>query len=147
MELLLQRTKLLDHATIGELTDDAGHVCWILEDRVRERPGVPVAEWKVAGETAVPSGRYKVIINESARFGRPLPLLVGVPGFSGVRIHPGNDHDDTEGCLLPGAKFTGDGVVLESRKAFAQLFELIDGAIEGGEEVWITIQNPVAVEA
>jgi hypothetical protein len=43
----------------------------------------------VAHETAIPAGRYRVIINRSERFGRMLPRLLEVPGFDGILIHPG----------------------------------------------------------
>ena len=46
--------------------------------------GEPVAAWKVPGETAIPSGRYRVTITPSARFKRELPLLNRVAGFEGA---------------------------------------------------------------
>ena len=67
-----------------------------------------------------------------------LPLLLDVDGFEGVRIHPGNTDKDTEGCLLPGARYAQDAV-LDSRKAFSQLYDKIANGLEEGE-VWITIK-------
>ena len=89
MELSLKRLWLSETTTVGTLAIDGTFECYTLEDKVREK--------KIKGITAIPAGRYKVIITESPRFKRPLPLQLNVPGFEGVRIHPGNDAGDTEG--------------------------------------------------
>lgn len=132
MELLLKRDPNPDY-TIGKLYLNGKYQCFILEDPVRVK--------KIHGETAIPSGRYKVIITWSKRFKRRLPLLLDVPNFEGVRMHSGNDVDDTEGCLLTGEYRSKSGKqVLNSRKAFDPLFEKLDEALKK-EEVWITITN------
>ncbi len=70
-------------------------------------------------------------------------MLNMVEGFSGVRIHPGNTNKDTEGCILPGTSVAADGEsVQESRKAFEKLYELIDGHLGEGDDVFIEIRNP-----
>lgn len=101
MDLRLERLWLAPLDTIGTFLIDGLFECFVLEDQVRE-PGV-----KVPGQTAIPVGRYEVIITPSQRFKEDLPLLVGVPGFEGVRIHAGNTHEDTEGCILVGQVLTG----------------------------------------
>lgn len=148
MELLLRRRASLKRATLGELYADGHLACFTLEDIVREIPGRPVAEWKIAGETAIPAGRYQVVITHSARFGRELPLLAAVPGFTGVRMHPGNTAADTEGCILVGTQIAGETIV-ESRSAFASLFARIRQALDNGEQVWLEIRNaaPAVQEA
>jgi hypothetical protein len=67
------------------------------------------------------------VVTFSNRFQKPLPLLLAVPGFSGVRIHSGNTAADTEGCILVGASDgnPGDGWLGRSREAFATLFAKI----------------------
>jgi hypothetical protein len=65
-------------------------------------------------------GTYAVRLTMSPRFGRILPLLIDVPGFDGVRIHPGNTAADTEGCLLVGTGRTED-TITGSRDAFNAL--------------------------
>lgn len=139
MKLTLTRNPSAHNCTIGDLAVDGEHQCFTLEDEVREVEGKPVTEWKIAGQTAIPRGRYEVIINHSARFKRDLPLLLNVPGFVGVRIHPGNTAEDTEGCILVGEKVLGSAIG-ESRKAFAELMLLMQDAIAAGEKVHIEIQ-------
>jgi len=111
---------------------DGRKECFILEDVVRPD--------KVYGKTAIPEGTYEVLITWSPRFKRQLPLLVNVPNYQGVRIHPGNTPDHTEGCLLPGTTRAADSVG-ESRKAFDKLFAKIEAARGRGEEVRIEIRR------
>jgi hypothetical protein len=138
MQLRLIREPSKDGATLGVLFVDGTFECFVLEDVLREQPGQPVSAWKVPGDTAIPAGRYRVDITQSPRFKRRLPLLAHVPGFEGIRIHPGNAPGDTEGCLLPG-RVRGKGLVMESRLAFDILFHRLDTATD---PVWIDIENP-----
>jgi Family of unknown function (DUF5675) len=92
-----------DGATYGKMYVNGTYECETLEDQVREVPGHPVKEWKISGETAIPSGTYQVLLTPSPHFGNKLmPLLVGVEDYEGVRIHPGNFVKQTEGCILVG---------------------------------------------
>lgn len=141
MRITVDRVELAPDATIGSLSVDGEWLCWTCEDAVREVPGRPVAEWKVPGQTAIPAGTYRLVVTQSPRFRRPLPLLVDVPGFGGIRIHPGNSAGDTEGCLLPG--LVRDGMTVgQSRKAFDALFGKITGATDRFEPITIEIRNP-----
>lgn len=143
MTLRLVREPSIAGATLSVWFVDGHFECFGIEDQIRERAGEPVATWKVHGQTAIPSGRYRVIVTESARFRRRLPLLVDVPGFTGVRMHPGNTIVDTEGCLLPG-RVRASGRVSESRIAFERVFLKIEDALALGEAVWIDVENPRA---
>ena len=137
MRLRLIREPSIETCTHGSLYVDGAWCMWTLEDVVREVEGQPVSAWKIPGRTAIPAGTYRVALTTSQRFGRVLPLLVDVDGFSGVRIHPGNTAADTEGCILPG---TGrvPGRVTGSRVAFEQLYERLERATS---EPWIQIEN------
>ena len=131
MKLTLERIKLGDTYTIGKLSVDGKFVCYTLEDKVREEIGVPVEQWKVYANTAIPKGTYSITITMSNRFKTRLPLLDSVPGFSGVRIHTGNSSKDTEGCILVGAGWDGkSGWISSSAVAFAQLLPLLDNATD-----------------
>jgi hypothetical protein len=130
--------------TVGTLYVDGQFECFTLEDVVREVPQEAVEKWKVPGETAIPSGTYDVMVNRSSRFQRLLPLLLNVPGFEGVRIHPGNFAGDTEGCILVG-KRRAPAAVLDSRSAFNVLFPKIEAAVGRGEKIQIRITNPPVI--
>lgn len=119
--------------TIGLLLVDGRFDCYTLEDALRLGPKVP-------GATAIPPGTYQVVITPSARFGRDLPLLVNVPGFTGIRIHAGNTDADTDGCLLVGMGRTADAVT-ESRSALALLQKQIADALARGDVVSIAVEN------
>ena len=133
MKLTLYRTEHTADATIGRLCIDGEPFCYTLEDI--ERPaGAP----KVFGKTAIPPGLYQVVITHSPHFGRDLPLLVNVPGFEGVRIHPGNTAADTEGCILVGMG-KGANTILQSLVAFNTLLPKLQAAINAGEGVVIEV--------
>jgi hypothetical protein len=138
MKLRLERTWCGAVCTIGTLSIDGAFECFTLEDVVRERDGEPVEAWKIYGETAIPRGRYPVTITYSNRFKRDLPLVDRVPGFAGIRIHPGNTHEDTEGCILVG-RAKGPDRVLESRAAFLDLYDKLDQALARGEAVTLEV--------
>lgn len=130
MEMQVTRQTFTDESTIGELTIDGVHQCFTLEDKVREQ--------KVFGQTAIPAGRYEVVVTFSNRFKKLLPELVAVPDFEGVRIHSGNTAKDTEGCILVGMT-KGTNVVSNSRDAFTALFAKIQAAV-AQEKVFIEIK-------
>lgn len=138
MELRLYRDILKPDCTLGKLTVNDQVTFYTVEDVVREIKGKPVIEWKVHGKTAIPEGRYKVELTYSPHFGKILPLLIDVPGFSGVRVHSGNTAADTEGCLIVGLERTESGVV-KSQKAMDVLLTMISDADTDGEEIWITV--------
>lgn len=127
MELLLKRTTKTDKSTIGELFVDGKFECYTLEDVEREV--------KIKGETAISKGVYGVEITMSSRFKKMLPLLINVPNFEGVRIHPGNTAKDTEGCILVGMS-KDVNAVWNSKLAFQKLFEKMKVA----ESITLTIE-------
>jgi Family of unknown function (DUF5675) len=115
---------------------------YILEDKVREITGKPVTEWKIKAETAIPAGRYKVVIDMSTRFKKQMLHLLDVPGYEGIRIHSGNTSHDTEGCLITGReRDEKNGEVSGSRVALASLYPRIEAAIASGESVYWTVGN------
>lgn len=88
---------------------------------------------------AIPEGRYAVVISYSPKMQQWLPILLGVPAFSGIRIHAGNSVEDTQGCILLGDNLK-PGRVFNSRLWLHRLKKLIVDAKAHGEAVWLTIR-------
>ena len=135
MRIRVVRFQYSDECTIGMLTINNEFFCYTLEDRVRENGA------KVYGQTAIPEGKYKLLVNESPRFGRDLPLLLNVPGFGGIRIHRGNFPSDTHGCILVGNDYMSSKLI-DSKTAEVALVKKLkvnsrtttwDGKNERGE--------------
>ena len=148
MELILERIAKRKTYTIGRLyiqkrVDDEfltgtehQYLCDTLEPTWRDYEH---GAYKVKGRSAIPEGRYAVVISFSPKFKQWLPILLGVPKFEGIRIHAGNTAKDTEGCILVG-KNREVGKVLDSRIWLHRLKQKIVEAKGRGEPVWITIR-------
>lgn len=135
MRLLLDRSQYEEDSTTGDLYIDGVWEAATLEDRVREGAKVP-------GETAIPVGEYEILLTWSPRFKTILPLLIDVPGFDGIRIHPGNSVNDTAGCLLVGEdiiQHRGKPFLTHSRRAFARLFARLEEADKRREKILIEV--------
>lgn len=94
---------------------------------------------KAEGFRAIPTGRYRILITRSQRFGRWLPLLLNVKGFEGIRIHAGNKPEDTRGCILLGFN-RRKGYVLDSTQCVQQLMRRMTEAMEKGEKVFVMVK-------
>ena len=148
MELILERIAKRKTYTIGRLYIrkqvmdeylpgyENKYFCDTLEPTWRDYEH---GAYKVKGRSAIPEGRYAVVISYSPRFKQWLPILLGVPKFEGIRIHAGNTAKDTEGCILVGQN-REVGKVLDSRKWLYELKQKIVEAKDRGESVWITVK-------
>ncbi len=125
MELLLRRGDFLENSVIGDLFIDGIWECYTLEDKDRFLENSNV---KVDKQTAIPRGKYKLILDRSDRFKRITPHILGVPQFTGIRIHRGNVVADTEGCPIVGrVKDVANQKVLESKLVeYALVVKLIE---------------------
>lgn len=144
MKLTLQRTRQLGPKTFGRLLVDGVFMCYTLEDEIREVPGVPVADWKIKGQTAIPRGTYRVTLERSARFGPETLTVHDVPGFTAIRMHAGNTVADTEGCPLLGMAISDTGIVGgTSKPAVVLVKQSVGQALANGEVVMMDVVNPV----
>lgn len=140
MNLELKRMRFKDKYTTGQLYIDGTFFCFTLEDKVREELGVPVEKWKIHGETAIPMGLYRVTLENSPKFGPDTMTIHDVPGFSKIRIHAGNTHVDTEGCVIVGYKIREDGVIVPGTTRTCVL-DLKTRIKDAGREAMLRILN------
>lgn len=140
MELTLRRIAKRDRYTIGKLYIDGQYFCDTLEDKDRgwEKGITPLSQIqkeKVYGESAIPTGRYRINMDtvspkysKSAFYqtlcGGKVPRIENVPGFDGILIHSGNGPEDTYGCILVGENKT-IGKVLNSKATFTRLYNYL----------------------
>ena len=112
LNLYLFRTHLKEKYTIGNLYHtlsdcknknmnilSKGYICDTLENKFR---GNDLTYTKVAGETCIPEGTYKIVMTWSNHFKKMLPKLMEVPFFTDIFIHSGNTPKDTKGCVITG---------------------------------------------
>ena len=124
----LLRNTFGEDFTLGTLKLNEGFFGYTCEDKDRHLE--EGKEQKIAGQTAIPRGTYKLTVTMSKRFGRLMPQIMDVPQFEGVRIHGGNSAADTEGCPLLGSIPLKSGVanckdVVDKLIAYIQATEKI----------------------
>ena len=142
MNITLNRIAKKAKYTIGKLYINDKYFCDTLEDTDRgltqSMTEQQIGSKKVYGETAIPTGTYRIIISYSNKFKKQMPLLLNIPGFAGIRIHSGNTEKDSLGCILVG-KNKSVGKVLESRDTYSKLFSILQEANKK-ETIKITIK-------
>lgn len=155
MKILIDRKWKKNEYTIGKLYVDSVFFSNTLEDKDRGLTSSmsleEIKKEKKAGETAIPTGTYKIRMNiSSPRFsksnwyikncnGARMPRLKDVPGYDGVLIHCGNTAKDTEGCILVG-KNDVKGMVTKSKDYFLKLYNIMYAAYKKGENIEIIIK-------
>lgn len=150
MELKLKRIARKASYTIGRLYVDGQRFCDTIEDRDRslrqDMARAAIKRIKVPGETAIPTGRYRVTLGvRSPKMSQKkayefcdgyVPRLINVPGFDGILIHIGNTARDSEGCILVGEN-REVGKVLNSTANFKRLYARLR---EAKGDIYITIE-------
>jgi hypothetical protein len=110
-----------------------GHTC---EDKDRHLEKDPEA--KVYGKSAIPTGVYEADLSLSSRFKKVMPIIHGVAGFEGIRIHGGNTAADTLGCPLLGAVRSRYGV-FNCAEVNERLIHMMEQAKAAGEKITVTV--------
>jgi Family of unknown function (DUF5675) len=133
MEFNLHRATQNPKNTIGKLAiADTLFQCHTLEDLERKV--------KIPKQTAIPCGHYRMRLSHSPRFNRVTLELLNVPNFGNIRVHSGNDEDDTEGCIIVGWAKNEDKLS-RSRPCEAAITAIAEQADVRGEELWMNITS------
>jgi hypothetical protein len=142
VNIRLERRFFAANYTIGRLFINEEYFCDTLEDRNRDLnkdgdlsdPG----EGKVYSATAIPYGRYRVILSWSPKFKRILPEILNVQHFTSIRMHSGVNHQDSAGCILVGENKVKGGLI-NSRATEIKLVVLLKAYSERNKEIYINI--------
>lgn len=141
MRLRLERKYFKEDYTIGNLYVDGEFFSNTLEDKNRDlnkNGKFDNGEAKVYGQTCIPFGTYRIIVNMSPKFGRELPRLLDVPHFEGILIHRGNSPENTLGCILVGENKV-KGKVINSTPYEERLVRMMKESLSRGEDITIEI--------
>lgn len=150
MKIFLKRIYKCSTYTIGKIYIDGNYICDSIEDCDRNlnqnMPLEEIKKKKVYGETAIPTGTYKVVMNVvspkfqnrswAKPYGGKIPRFLNVPGFDGVLLHPGNTAQDSLGCVLPGENKV-KGKVVNSTIAFNKIMSIL---LTAKDDITITIE-------
>lgn len=150
MNILLKRIAKKEKYTIGNLYIDGKFICNTLEDSDRNLTDSmsqeDINKIKVYGQTAIPTGTYKVDMNtispkfKNRAWAKPyegrIPRLLNVKGFEGILIHCGNSAQDSLGCILVGENRV-KGKVINSTATFSKLMSIL---LQDRDNITITIQ-------
>ena len=144
MEIKVIRKYKKEKYTIGVCYIDGVYFCSTLEDKDRglrqDMTLSQIKKLKVYGQTAIPTGRYRVKSYFWPKYRQYYPLLEDVPGYSGILIHGGKNATATLGCILLGENRIVGGLV-NSGKYVRDITARVQIAERKKEEVWIEIEN------
>ena len=152
IKLLIDRKWKKKDYTIGAFFVNDMRLCESLEDTDRGLyKGMPentILLKKIPGRTAIPTGSYIIRLTKSPKFSTKawakkynglVPEIVDVPGFSGVRIHPGNKASDTEGCPLVGDNKVKGGIINSQKRYYQLMDDYLMPAYRKNDTITITI--------
>ena len=151
MELLLERTEKNENYTVGRLSllnriddeylagEDKDFLYDTLEPPVRNID--PKGRYILTKPTAIPEGRYAVVITYSRKYDKWLPLLLWVDRFQDVRIQAGKTIADIEGGNIIIGLYRGDGRIVNAPNSVWNLKDMIVKAKHRGEPIFITIKS------
>jgi len=139
MEITLQRKIHNATSTEGNLLINGKWFCHTIEDVVRAKPGEWEPSLKVYGKTAIPYGRYPVLVTWSNRFNRMLTGIFNVPDFEGIRIHNGTSEASSSGCVIVSYK-DAKGSLINDKGAMNDLCNMVTKA-QKTEKIYLTITD------
>ena len=151
MELLLERTEKNESYTVGRLSllnriddeylagEDKDFLYDTLEPPVRHID--PKGRYILTKPTAIPEGRYAVVITYSRKYDKWLPLLLWVDRFQDVRIQAGKTVADIEGGNIIIGMYRGDGRIVNAPNSVWNLKDMMVQAKHRGEPIFLTIKS------
>ena len=153
MILRVERFARQKEYTIGKLFVNDAFLCHTLEDQDRgldqKMPTAKILQKKIYGKTAIPKGRYVVVMSHSPKFEERawaqkysglVPEVLNVKGFEGIRIHPGNSaNTDLTGCIAPGDNTIKGKLTSSTSRYYELMTKYLMSAWVRGETIYLEI--------
>ena len=98
----LIREKSSSPASNDSSKEVRGHLYEVQYSGLREHL-IPICDTLENADKLIPALIYRVAVTQSPRFKRPLPVLLQVPGRTGIRFHRGTKPAHSKGCILVSA--------------------------------------------
>jgi len=131
MVLVLTRT-YFPEGTNGKLVCDGKIVCHTIE-----------LPWKdnIGQVSCIPEGEYFIRKRYSSKFRWHLEII-DVMNRSLILFHPANNAlEELKGCIAPVTQLSGQGLGLQSRRAFIKLKKLVYPELDAKESVLLLVQS------
>ena len=126
----------------GKRFGDGRNYCNALEDFDRgltsDMSVDDILSVKVYGKTAIPTGKYSVVLSWSSKFKKILPEVRAVKGFTGIRLHSLNNAEQSQGCIGFGVN-DKVGWISNSKYWCNLIQKRISDAISKGEKVYLIV--------
>jgi hypothetical protein len=130
------RQSIFEQSTLGQLYINGEYVGYTCEDTLRPD------RIKLKHETAIEEGKYSSRKYNSSTF-KECIAIDDVPNFEHIRIHGGNTHKNSSGCVLLGlSKDPVDGTISNCRPAMDKLYDMIDDS----KPIYVTIINQIGMK-
>lgn len=143
MIITIQRKYKKKDYTIGNMYIDGVFFCNTLEDTDRglcsDMPITEIKRVKIYAKTAIPTGTYELDVVTWPKYKIKVPMILAVPGYSGILIHNGTNHEHTAGCPLVGINNVVGGLT-RGKEYMNKLTEIVSKEIKLGKKVYITIE-------
>jgi hypothetical protein len=149
INLELLRYSDANECTQGLLFLNGLFFCHTLEDEFKEK--------KVAGETRIPEGTYKLGLQLAdtpltIKYRERYPAffkhhieITNIPDYSGVYLHPGTNHEHTRGCPLVGGNIGNNtveaGKLTNSARDWERLYRIVYPHLLAKKEATIWIHS------
>lgn len=135
-QILIFRQYVGIRTTLGQLYLNGEFIGYTCEDTLRPD------RIKLIKETAIEEGMYPARKYTSLKFGECISVH-DVPNFTNIRIHGGNTHEDSWGCILLGLRRDlANMSISDCRPAMNTLYAMLDDE----KPTYVTMINQIGID-
>lgn len=133
--ILVFRQLVGPRTTLGQCYLNGEYIGYTCEDTLRPD------RIKLKHETAIEEGVYYARKYTSNTFGKCL-AIDDVPGFTHIRMHGGNDHGDTSGCILIGKNRNKEDFSIDTCRP---ILDNLLNKLDDNKPIVVTVINQIGI--